>query len=132
MTDKITDGLQDAVAFAKGEASARVTIKQSRGPTIEFEGRLLASTEWEAREGLMRIELYQTKGGALIPVTRSTFEDGRRALVSATVVETGAAGAAGFYEQSARFDVMDFWDWTDRARSMVREQLGWTLKRVVE
>jgi hypothetical protein len=35
-------------------------------------------------------------------------------------------------EANMRFDVMDFWDWTVRARSMVRKELGWALTRVVE
>lgn len=141
-SNKIIAGLEDAIAVAKGEASARVTIKQSRGPTLEFQGRLLAHTEWEARDGLMRLELWQTERGALIPVTRSRFDDeGRRALVSATVVEPyrladQKVAVPGEVPQTddalMRFAVMDHFDWTDRARSMVRDQLGWVLKRVVE
>lgn len=113
-------------------------IKQSRGPTLVFEGALLAVTEWNARDGEMRIELWQSRGGALIPVTRTTFDSGRE-IVTAEVVEPKKVDA-GFGDGTTlmldrdrtamRFAVMDFWDWTDRARSMVRK-LGWKLKREV-
>lgn len=149
MTNKPSpERFEDAVERAAAQNAAGfgpVKIKQSRGPTIEFEGRLLASTEWETRDGQMRLELYQSRGGALIPVTRTDFEDGRRALVSATVVEPHKPGdpipngdGSWRYGSEAeayaarRFAVLDHFDWTDRARSMVREQLGWKLTRVVE
>lgn len=149
MTNKPSpERFEDAVERAAAQNAAGfgpVKIKQSRGPTIEFKGRLLASTEWETRDGQMRLELYQSRGGALIPVTRTDFEDGRRALVSAAVVEpvkpgapidngdgTWRYGADLDAEQARRLAVLSFWDWTDRARSLAREQLGWSLKLTVD
>jgi hypothetical protein len=121
-----------------------VKIKQNRGPTLEFQGKLLCSTDWDARENLMRLELWMTKGGALIPVTRSVSFSDKRDLVSAAVIEpqttskleerdgeTWCTGYIILNEQEMRFACLDFWDWTDRARSMVREQLGWSLKQQV-
>ena len=35
-------------------------------------------------------------------------------------------------QQAMRFAVMDFFDWTDAARSMVRKRLKWSLKREVD
>lgn len=110
-------------------------IKQNRGPMLKFEGRLLAETEWSTRDGQMRLEIWQTRGGALIPVTRSIFNDKRRGITSASVVEPEAASLSpnDLQETAAmRFAVMDHFDWTDAARSMVREQLGWKLTQVVE
>lgn len=121
-------------------------IKQNRGPTLRFRGRLLAVTEWTTKGhdiAHMKIELWETRGGALIPVTRSEFDDGRRSLVSATVVEpvkpgapiangdgTWRYGSEADGEAAMRFAVLSHFDWNDRARSMVRE-LGWKLVREV-
>lgn len=134
---KIVAGLEDtvAVAYTEGKGGGRIAtagdiervkIKQSRGPQLEFEGRLLCSTEWDARDSRMRLELWQTKGGSLIPVTiGSPGYEGAREIVTAAVVEAGD-------EAEMRFAAMSQWDWTDRARSMVRKRLGWKLTLVVE
>jgi hypothetical protein len=82
-----------------------VKIKQNRGPTLKFEGRLIASTEWEARDSLM------------------TFDDGRGDYVSAGVIEPAD-------EDEMRFAVLGFWDWTHHARAMVKK-LGWSLVREI-
>ncbi len=104
-------------------------IVQSRGPTIEFEGRLIASDEFDVRRDntRMRIEVWETRGGALVAVTRGEVwqGDAARPIVGAAVAEPGD-------EQAMRFAVMDQFDWSDRARSMVRKQLKWSLKLRVE
>ena len=128
-------------------------IVQSRGPAIEFAGRLIASDEFEVRRdnSTMRLEIYETQGGALIAVTRGEAMQGGevRDIVAAEVVPpmeglTRMVPKAGDiptfnYERAdvgvtdaMRFAVMDFFDWSDRARSMVRKQLKWSLKMTVE
>lgn len=142
--ERIKQKADEATAFGP------VTIKQSRGPTLHFQGKLLASTEWEARDSQMRLELYETKAGALIPVTHAKFDSGRE-VVTARVVDPDFGPVQGRIiddvdeggnqirryiedrvpnEQAMRFACLDFWDWTDRARSMVRK-LGWSLKREI-
>lgn len=129
----MTMGIGDELGrLVSADYSENVRIKQNRGPTIEFKGKLLASTEWETRDGQMRLELYQSRGGALIPVTRTDFEDGRRALVSASVIESDPNVPEVNREADMRFAVLDHFDWNDRAKSMVRQQLGWKLTQVVE
>lgn len=145
--DKIIAGLEDAVAFAKGEAFAKVRIAQSRGPAIEFEGKLIAHDEFDVRRdnSRMRLEVWETQGGALIAVTRGEAMQGgeAREIVDATVVEPGITIASlrnpkpGSPEaeeetQAMRFAVMQAFDWSDRSRSMVRKQLKWKLVQRVE
>ena len=107
----------------------KIRIVQSRGPTIEAEARLLASDTFEVRRDgtAMTLEVWETQGGALIAVTRGQAMQGGevREIVAAAVVPQGD-------EQAMRFAVMDHFDWSDRARSMVRSQLKWKLKQVVE
>lgn len=101
-----------------------VEIKQTRGPTLRFRGSMLAEQGWTAPNHGMRIELWQTEGGALVAVTEGEYtidEIDRRALVVEPVED----------EQAMRFAVMDFFDWENRARSMVRKQLKWRLVREV-
>lgn len=120
---------------------SKCEIAQSRGPRLKFEGRLIASDSFEThgqdvremrmevyqtrRE--MRMEVYETRGGALIAVTRSDWLDGgKREVVLATVVGLGGD------EDARHFAVLDAFDWHDRARSMVRNQLRWKLTMRVE
>lgn len=96
-----------------------VTIKQHRGPTLRYQGHLAAKTEFDTRRGdMMRYEVWQTPAGALIAVSISDRE------TRAVVVEPGE-------EFAMRCTVMDFYDWENRARSMLREQLGWRFVREV-
>lgn len=96
-----------------------ITIKQDRGPTLKFSGRLIAKTEFDMRSGgAMRYEIWETAGGALIAVSKTNRE------TRAVVVEPGD-------EFEMRCAVMSFLDWENRARSMVRDQLKWKLVREV-
>ncbi len=98
----------------------RVKIKQNRGPTYVFDGKLLAETSWKSRHGdEMKLELWQTAGGALIPVTESDVE------TRAIVIEPGE-------DFAMKCAVMDFWAWENRARSMVRKALGWGFSMEIE
>lgn len=100
-------------------------IAQRRGPTLSFQGKLLCSTEWQARGDPVTVflELWETPEGNWIAV--SAFEregdDGRRDTAHAVVIERSDD------EQAMRFAAMDAWEWQDRARSMVKSQLKWNL-----
>lgn len=107
----------------------RQRFTQDRGPTLQFAGRLLASATYEAggREAFgITIEVWETAGGALIgvnktkPLDREGFE-----AVRAVVIEPGGD------EQAGHFAIMDLFEWHDRARSMVRKTLKWSLTRKV-
>ena len=127
---KIAGCLADAISYAKGDTSKGkvakpteefepVTIKQDRGPTLKFTGLLIAKTEFDMRSGgAMRYEIWETAGNALIAVSETNRE------TRAVVVEPGD-------EFDMRCAVMDFFDWENRARSMVRDQLKWKLVREV-
>lgn len=95
------------------------SIRQRRGPTIKFTGAMIAKSEFTMRDGRdMRLEIWQTQGGALIPVSITSEE------TRADVVEPGD-------EMAMRFAVLDAFDWQDRARTMVKDQLKWRLHREV-
>ena len=130
----------------------RVEIVRSRGPKLEFTGRLLAEHEFQTRgRGPtfdMTLEVWETKGGAMIAASYGQPVDGGREIVEATVVKPiyqynldthyqTAALADGDPSQSLdaqamRFAVMDAFDWTDAARTMATKRLKWSLREEVE
>jgi len=113
---------------ADGETFERIKIKQTRGPQIRFEGALLASQEWQARGRKLTIEVWETRAGALIGASygEPTSERGGIADVRAHVVEPSDDPLA------MQFEIMDFFDWDNRARSMAQRELGWKLVREVD
>lgn len=94
-------------------------IRQTRGPKIRFNGKLIASDY----DGPLDLEIWQSEGGALITVTIGEMRG--REDVRAEVVEPMEN------EQAMHFAVMDHFNWDNRARTMVKEQLGWNLVREV-
>lgn len=108
----------------------RVEINQSRGPKLEFSGELLCDHEFETkgRDPLrVSMEVWQTKGGALVAVTYSAPADRQgHENCSATIVEPQDDA------QAMRFAVMDHFGWDLSARSMVVKKLKWTLRQDVE
>ncbi len=112
------------------EEYERVEFKQTRGPTIEFTGRLLAQSEHNTRRGVnMLMEVWETSGGAFIAMSSglpiddnpNAFEDLR-----VTVVEPSDD------IQAMRFAVMDHFNWDLAARSMVSKKLKWSLRQDVD
>jgi hypothetical protein len=107
----------------------RVEIIPTRGPRLEFTGRLLAEEQWTGRgHDAIRahIEIWETKGGALV-ATDETVRVGshEEPRLRAAVVEPGDDS------QAMRFAVMDFFDWSNRARNLAKK-LGWSLRIDVE
>jgi len=99
-------------------------INQRRGPALRFTGELIAKSEFEIRGGReMRLELWRTARGALVAVSITEEEETR-----ATVIESDPSGEVTI---DMRCAVMDAFDWNERARAMLREQLGWKWVREI-
>lgn len=102
---------------------------------MKFSGKLLAETEFRTSGGMMMIyEVWETRAGAFVAVSRSEHADGGgfpdiRALVVEPVILDATAPGSGreWVELQRRIEVMDFFGWDNRARSMVRKELGWKL-----
>ena len=108
----------------------RIEIRQQRGPVIEFTGRMLCegSATINGRETLdLALEVWETRGGALVAVSASTLsgESGREEERALVVPASDDA-------QAMRFAVMDFFGWRQEAKRMVRKQLDWQLQVEVE
>ncbi len=103
-------------------------IAQRKGRTLSFEGKLLCSTDWSNRDGVRTVlELWETRAGNWIAVT--AFEpdrpDASRDTAQAVVIDRQG-------DEKAMHDAaMDAWEWHFRARSMVKDQLKWSLTREV-
>lgn len=107
----------------------RVEIKQARGPTYEFTGRLLCDSEFETRgPDALRIEMevWETEGGAYVAASCSTPVGGGNEEWRAVVIPPTDE------IQSMRFAVLEFFNWDQRARSMCTKQLKWSLRQEVE
>lgn len=105
----------------------RVEFVPSRGPTVEFTGRLAMETGWNPKgsdTAHMRLEIWETRAGALVAVSIATDryanEDCRL-----TVVEPQED------RQAMHFAVMDHFAWVSGARNMARK-LGWSLRVEIE
>jgi hypothetical protein len=107
-------------------------ITPDRSAPLRFNGKLIAHTEWETNRGdTMRFEIWQTAGGALIAVREGDGDDG---YTDAIVVEPTEAwqGVGKGHPPFAMVDaVLSFFQFHDRARSMVKKQLGWRMERLV-
>lgn len=111
------------------EGSEEFEIKVSRGPVLEFRGRQLAEHSWTTRAPdpmNVTFEVYQTLASALIAIS-SVHPADREGVetIDALVVEPIED------TQAMRFAVMDFFEWSQGARSMAHKQLQWNLRRDV-
>lgn len=107
----------------------RVEFQPDQGPTVEFTGRMLAERDFEpkSRDPIRVIlQVWETKGGALVAVEEKapTDGEGRSRLAVGVFRPTGDA-------QDQRFAVLDFFGWTSRARDIARK-LGWSVRTEVE
>lgn len=111
------------------EGMERVEIPQARGPTVEFNGRLLCETSFDTRRGTpltIHLEVWESAGGALIAVTASTLPGGEgREDCRVTVVPPQDD------QQAMRLAVMEHFGWELRARAMVKK-IGWSLRLEVD
>jgi len=98
-----------------------ITIKQTRGPAIYSKGELICETEFRTSAGLMALEVWETAGGALIGMSRMDYDSGDLDVRGCVVEPQDDRGAM-------QREVMEFFGWADRARSMVRKQTDWDLR----
>lgn len=105
-------------------------VRQTRGPVLEFDGRLLCEKTFETRGSPpleIVLEIWETSGGALIaasyshPADCDGYEDVRAAVIP-----------PGGEEIDRHCAVMDFFDWHNHARDMAKKRLGWKFRKVVE
>jgi len=99
-------------------------IVQSRGPLIQFIGRVLAETTFEtdaANPLRVTLRIWQTEAGNWIGqrIRESVDHDGIRD-VDAVIVE-----GSGHETMAMRLAIMDFFDWSPQARKMVCYDLHW-------
>ena len=128
------------------------TLKPTTSAPVRFKGRIIAETEWDTRDGCwMRFTVWETRGGAYIaqisgdvpgkpdqvhcsvgvvePIFRSTT---RAECVD--VVERRLASdephkipmeATVRDETAMQIAVLQHFDWHDRAKAMLKRELGW-------
>lgn len=123
-------------AEALPEGYERVEFVQTRGPRVEFTGRLLVEHGHDSRKGYRHeAEIWETRGGALIamsatmPLDGEGFEDVRVAVVE-PVWRKGDDLPENLL--AMRFAVMDHFNWDMGVRSAVTKKLGWKLSMEVE
>lgn len=117
------------------------TIKPSRSVPIRFIGRIIAETEWTTKhDSWMRFTVWETRGGAYIAVTEGD-EPGKPDQVHCSVTVVEPINRAGRYqlteggalltadidrdETAMQIAVLDHFDWHDRAKAMLKRELGW-------
>ena len=98
----------------------QVELPCTSGPTIEFAGKLLVAKDDGA--AFIKHEIWLTKGGAYVAVTETHNQ------LHATVIPMHPFGDIEAMQRS----VMDAFNWSFYARSMVRKELGWSLRRYVD
>jgi len=116
------DSAIKAASVATNQLEYRpITIRQSRGATLKFQGKLLCETEFDTRNAdpiSIALQLWETPTGTWIATSRSEAGDGHTELF-ATVVDPDVD------QVDRQCSVMAAWDWHHTARKMVRQQLGW-------
>lgn len=101
------------------------TLKPSKTEAIRFKGRIIAETEWTTNRGeYMRFEIWETQGGAYIAVIEGSVPNDREKIITAEVIEPQDD------RKAMHIAVMRFFEFHDRARSMVRP-LKWNTIREV-
>lgn len=121
--------LKRIIKRAEASVDERWEIAASRGPRIEFTGKLLACDTFTTKGAdPLEIELcvYQSEAGALIGVSSAVpaHRDGHE-VIEATVVEPSDD------VQAMRFAIMSGFGWDLHARSMATKKLNWSLRREV-
>lgn len=104
------------------------TLKPSRGAPVKFIGRIIAETQWTTNDGCwMRFTLWETRGGAYIAQTSGDVP-GKPDQVhcSVTVVEHVGTFPIGERDEIAmQIAVLQHWEFHDRAKAMLKRELGW-------
>lgn len=113
------------------------TFKPSTSAPIKTMARLLCEVEWTtSRDAWMRFAVYETRGGAYIAVSEGEAP-GKPDQVErdVTVVEAIPKLLKDLTHQrdeiAMQIAVLDHFSWHDRAKSMLKRELGWSPVREV-
>jgi hypothetical protein len=108
------------------------TLRPSRGAPVRFIGRIIAETQWDTKDGCwMRFTVWETKGRAYITEI-SGDAPGKPDQVHCTVgiVEPIPKllrdGTHQLDPTAMQMAVLDTFDWHDRAKAMLKRELGWS------
>lgn len=104
------------------------TLKPSMGAPVRFTGRIIAATQWTTKEACwMRYTVWETRGGAYIAqISGDVPNKPDQVHCTVGVVEPILVNAAGERDDLAmQIAVLDFFDWHDRAKQMLKKQLKW-------
>ena len=103
------------------------TLRPSRSVPIRTRARILAETEWHtARGDWMRFTVWETRGGAYITV-REGEVPGKPDQIDRVVdvIEPIVDDAGERDETAMQIAVIEAFDGHDRAKAMVKRELGW-------
>ena len=103
------------------------TLRPSRSAPVRFIGRIIAETQWDTRDGCwMRFTVWETKGGAYITEIAGDAP-GKPDQVHCTVgvVEPIYDEDGERDEIAMQIAVLGHFDFHDRAKAMLKRELGW-------
>ena len=103
------------------------TLKPSRGAPVKFIGRIIAETQWDTKDGCwMRFTVWETRGGAYIAqISGDVPGNPDQVHCSVSVVEPITDDAGERDETAMQIAVLAGFDWHDRAKAMLKRELGW-------
>lgn len=104
------------------------TLRPTTSAPVRFKGRIIAETEWNTREGCwMRFTVWETRGGAYIAQISGDVP-GKPDQVHCTVgvVEPIYDEDGERDEIAMQIAVLDVFDFHDRAKAMLKRELGWS------
>lgn len=123
-----TAAFKRAIARAEtlSDEFERVEFVPTRGPRVEFTGRMLAKTEAPSLEADVELEVWETRGGAFVAMRHWIPVDGEVPTEMQLEVVPPAEPLA------MRLQVMEFFRWHQAARTMADKKLKWSLRVEVE
>ena len=103
------------------------TMKPSCGVPVRFKGRMLAQTEWETSKGCwMRFTVWETPARAYIAVIEGDTPGKPDQVHRQVNVIKPIMDQAGERDEIAmQIGVLDAFDWHDRAKAVLKSELGW-------
>lgn len=93
----------------------QIEIVQTRGPTLEFVGKLLYSDDYRPEPRWYLLELYTTLSGKFVAVWEVNDEHG------------GSFVRAKAFDGDQTMEILDWLEWGEMARTMAKK-MGWPLK----
>jgi hypothetical protein len=108
------------------------TLRPSRSVPVKFKGRIIAETEWSTKHDTwMRFTVWKTKGAAYIAVIEGDVpgkpdQVDRTVTVVEPIPKLERDGTHQLDETAMQIAVLDAFDWHDRAKSLLKRELGWS------